>query len=115
LKHCDYEKNQLGIILYGMNVDDDTVIIMTAGEPIQDDDANTIIRHSINFPPGLYRTLQERAKKQYRSMSSIVLEACDFYLSGDIEEQTIQFLNSEKGRNLIKQIIEQEKTREKTG
>jgi metal-responsive CopG/Arc/MetJ family transcriptional regulator len=98
-----------------MNVDDDTVIIMTAGEPIQDDDANTIIRHSINFPPGLYRTLQERAKKQYRSMSSIVLEACDFYLSGDIEEQTIQFLNSEKGRNLIKQIIEQEKTREKTG
>ena len=116
MKHCDYEKNPLRIILYGMNVDDDTVIIMTAGELLnQTDDENTIIRHSVNFPPGMYRALQEKAKKQYRSMSSIVLEACDFYLSGSIEEQTIVFLSSEKGRDLIKHIIEEEKTREKTG
>ncbi len=116
MMHHEYRATVLGEDLYGMGACDSLSHIMTAGELLnQTDDENTIIRHSVNFPPGMYRALQEKAKKQYRSMSSIVLEACDFYLSGSIEEQTIVFLSSEKGRDLIKHIIEEEKTREKTG
>jgi metal-responsive CopG/Arc/MetJ family transcriptional regulator len=66
------------------------------------------IRHSISFPQELYDELKEISRKQYRSLTSIVLEACDYYVSGRLHDETIRYLKSEEGRKLIKKILEEE-------
>jgi len=78
MMHHEYRATVLGEDLYGMGACDSLSLNMTAGELLnQTDDENTIIRHSVNFPPGMYRALQEKAKKQYRSSTPRI------WMSGD--------------------------------
>lgn len=42
---------------------------------------DVVIRVSIRFPPDVYGKLDELAKKEHRSIHSLVLEACDIFVN----------------------------------
>jgi len=62
-------------------------------------DEKDVVRITISFPKALHQILDTHAKKQYRSINSLVLEACDQYLqakAGATSPEYIAFIEQLK-------------------
>ncbi len=75
---------------------------------MSDNSENEPIRHSISFPQDLYDEVKKISEKQFRSFTSVVLEACQHYVSGDVHKNVTAYLRSQDGRDLIRRIMEEE-------
>jgi metal-responsive CopG/Arc/MetJ family transcriptional regulator len=55
-------------------------------------DEKDVIRITISFPKALHHIMDNHAKKQYRSINSLVLEACDHYLQQKLGDNSPEYL-----------------------